>query len=177
MGRFVEGARALRVGDPLDPTTDVGPMVDAGAAGRTQRWVDEAIALGGTALLGGTAEGTFFPPTILTGVPVTAQVCSNEAFAPLVVAFPFRDLDDAIARVNDSMFGLQTGVFTNDLAGAWRAFAELEVGGVIVNDIPTYRIDHMPYGGVKDSGLGREGLRWAMDDMTELRIMVLAQPS
>ena len=177
MGRFVEGARGLKVGDPLDPTTDVGPMVDDAAAGRTQRWVDEAVALGGTVLLGGKANGTFFPPTILTDVPVSAQVCSNEAFAPLVVAFPFRDLDDAIARVNDSMFGLQTGVFTNDLAGAWRAFGELEVGGVIVNDIPTYRIDHMPYGGVKDSGLGREGLRWAMDDMTEIRIMVLAQPS
>ena len=134
-------------------------MVDATAAGRTQRWVDEAVALGGTVLAGGTADGTFFPPTILTDVPPTAQVCSNEAFAPLVVAFPFRDLDEAIAGVNDSMFGLQTGVFTNDLADAWRAFGELEVGGVIVNDIPTYRIDHMPYGGVKDSGLGREGLR------------------
>ena len=107
---------------------------------------------------------------------LTAQVCSNEAFAPLVVAFPFRDFDDAIAQVNDSLFGLQTGVFTNDLAGAWRAFNELEVGGVIVNDVPTYRIDHMPYGGVKDSGLGREGLRWAIEDMTEIRIMVLAQP-
>jgi glyceraldehyde-3-phosphate dehydrogenase (NADP+) len=177
MGRFVDGARALKVGDPLDPTTDLGPMVDAAAAGRTQRWVDEAVALGGKLLVGGVADGTFFPPTVLTDVPVTAQVCSNEAFAPLVVAFPFRDLDDAIARVNDSMFGLQTGVFTNDLAGAWRAFAELEVGGVIVNDIPTYRIDHMPYGGVKDSGLGREGLRYAMDDMTEIRIMVLAQPA
>ena len=176
MGRFVDGARALKVGDPLDPTTDLGPMVDAAAAGRTQRWVDEAVALGGKLLVGGVADGTFFPPTVLTDVPVTAQVCSNEAFAPLVVAFPFRDLDDAIARVNDSMFGLQTGVFTNDLAGAWRAFAELEVGGVIVNDIPTYRIDHMPYGGVKDSGQGREGLRWSIEDMTELRIMVLAQP-
>jgi len=176
MDAFVEGARGLKVGDPLDPTTDVGPMVDGAAAGRTQRWVDEALALGGTALLGGKADGTFFPPTILTDVPDTAQVCSNEAFAPLVVAFPFRDLDEAIGRVNDSMFGLQTGVFTNDLAGAWRAFSELEVGGVIVNDVPTYRIDHMPYGGVKDSGLGREGLRWAIDDMTEVRIMVLAQP-
>jgi len=105
-----------------------------------------------------------------------AQVCSSEAFAPLVVAYPFHDLDEAIARVNDSTFGLQTGVFTNDLAGAWRAFGELEVGGVIINDIPTFRIDHMPYGGVKDSGQGREGLRWAMDDMTEIRILVLGQP-
>jgi acyl-CoA reductase-like NAD-dependent aldehyde dehydrogenase len=176
MDAFIAGARAIKVGDPLDPATDVGPMVDATAAGRTQRWVDEAVALGGKVLLGGRADGAFFPPTVLTEVPPTAQVCSNEAFAPLMVAFPFSDLGDAIARVNDSMFGLQTGVFTNDLAGAWRAFGELEVGGVIVNDVPTYRIDHMPYGGVKDSGLGREGLRYAMDDMTEIRIMVLAQP-
>ncbi len=176
MDKFVAGARQLKMGDPLDPTSDLGPMVDATAAGRTQRWVDEAVALGGKLLLGGKADGTYFPPTILTEVPLTAQVCSNEAFAPLVVAFPFKDLDEAIERVNDSSFGLQTGVFTNDLAGAWRAFAELEVGGVIVNDVPTYRIDHMPYGGVKDSGLGREGLRYAMDDMTEIRIMVLAQP-
>jgi glyceraldehyde-3-phosphate dehydrogenase (NADP+) len=176
MERFVEGAKALKVGDPLDASTDLGPMVDNAAASRTQRWVDEAVALGGKVLLGGKADGAFFPPTILTDVPETAQVCSNEAFAPLVVAFPFKDTDEAIARVNDSMFGLQTGMFTNDLAGAWRAFSELQVGGVIVNDIPTYRIDHMPYGGVKDSGLGREGLRWAIEDMTEIRIMVLAQP-
>jgi acyl-CoA reductase-like NAD-dependent aldehyde dehydrogenase len=151
-------------------------MVDAHAASRTQKWVDEAIALGGRVLLGGKSDGTFFPPTVLTDVPATAQVCSNEAFAPLVVAFRYRDLDDAIRQVNDSFFGLQTGVFTNDLLGAWKAFAELEVGGVIVNDVPTYRIDHMPYGGVKDSGLGREGIRYAMEDMTEIRILVLAQP-
>jgi glyceraldehyde-3-phosphate dehydrogenase (NADP+) len=174
--RFVAGAKAIRSGDPLDPETELGPMVDGAAASRTQRWVDEALAMGGKALLGGKADGTFFPPTILTDVPPTAQVCSNEAFAPLVVAFPFKDFGEAVAGVNDSMFGLQTGVFTNDLTNAWRAFSELEVGGVIVNDVPTYRIDHMPYGGVKDSGLGREGLRWAVEDMTEIRIMVLAQP-
>jgi acyl-CoA reductase-like NAD-dependent aldehyde dehydrogenase len=177
LAKFLDGVKAIKVGDPLDPTTDVGPMVDAHAADRTQRWVDEAIAMGGRVLAGGKADGTFFAPTVLTDVPLAAQVCSNEAFAPLVVAFKFRDLDEAIAGVNDSMFGLQTGVFTNDLAGAWRSFSELEVGGVIINDIPTYRIDHMPYGGVKDSGQGREGLRWAMEDMTEIRIMVLAQPS
>jgi glyceraldehyde-3-phosphate dehydrogenase (NADP+) len=176
MERFLAGVAGLKVGDPLDPSTDVGPMVDGAAAGRTKRWVDEAVAMGGRLLAGGTADGTYFAPTVLADVPIAAQVCSNEAFAPLVVAFPFTDLDAAIAAVNDSMFGLQTGVFTNDLAGAWRAFGELEVGGVIVNDIPTYRIDHMPYGGVKDSGLGREGLRWAIEDMTELRIMVIAQP-
>src|SRR6478752_1045156 len=144
LGRFVEGAKGLKVGDPLDPTTDLGPMVDATAAGRTQRWVDEAVALGGTVVVGGKADGTFFPPTILTDVPTTAQVCSNEAFAPLVVACPFRDFGDAVREVNASMFGLQTGVFTNDLAHAWQGFGELEVGGVIVNDVPTYRIDHMP---------------------------------
>ena len=177
MAKFIDGARALKLGDPLDPQTDLGPMVDANAASRTQRWVDEALALGGKALLGGKADGTFFPPTILTDVPDTAAVCSNEAFAPLVVAFPYRDIDDAIRGVNDSFFGLQTGVFTNDLDHAWQAFHQLEVGGVIVNDVPTYRIDHMPYGGVKDSGLGREGLRWSIEDMTEVRIMVLAWPS
>jgi glyceraldehyde-3-phosphate dehydrogenase (NADP+) len=176
MERFVAASRALRLGDPLDPATDVGPMVDATAVGRTKRWVDEAIALGGEVLLGGEPDGLFYPPTILSGVPLGAQVCSNEAFAPLVVAEKFSDFGAAVAAVNDSMFGLQTGVFTNDLANSWRAFNELEVGGVIINDIPTYRIDHMPYGGVKDSGLGREGLRWAIEDMTELRILVLAQP-
>jgi glyceraldehyde-3-phosphate dehydrogenase (NADP+) len=174
--QFKAGVAALHLGDPLDPLTDVGPMVDEAAAARTQRWVDEAVQLGGRVVAGGKANGAFFEPTILENVPVEAQVCSNEAFAPLVVVFPFTDFGDAIRQVNDSFFGLQTGVFTNDLAHAWQAFNELEVGGVIVNDIPTYRIDHMPYGGVKDSGQGREGLRWSIEDMTELRIMVLAQP-
>jgi acyl-CoA reductase-like NAD-dependent aldehyde dehydrogenase len=174
--KFLAGVASLHMGDPLDPASDLGPMVDGAAAGRTQRWVDEAVSLGGRVLAGGHANGTYFEPTVLADVPVTAQVCSNEAFAPLVVVFPFSDFGDAIRQVNDSFFGLQTGVFTNDLAHAWQAFGELEVGGVIVNDIPTYRIDHMPYGGVKDSGQGREGLRWAMEDMTEIRIMVLAQP-
>ena len=176
MDRFLAGVAALKVGDPIDPSTDVGPMVDGLQSSRTQRWVDEAVQLGGHVLAGGKADGSFFAPTVLDNVPVEAQVCSNEAFAPLVVVFPFTDFSDAIRQVNDSFFGLQTGVFTNDLGHAWQAFNELEVGGVIVNDIPTYRIDHMPYGGVKDSGLGREGLRWAIEDMTELRIMVLAQP-
>jgi len=176
LARFIEGAKAVRVGDPLDPETELGPMVDAKAAERTQSWVDEAVALGGRVLLGGKADGSFFPPTVLVDTPSEAQVCSNEAFAPLVVAFPFSDFGQAIRQVNDSFYGLQTGVFTNDLSHSWQAFNELEVGGVIVNDVPTYRIDHMPYGGVKDSGQGREGLRWAIEDMTELRIMVVAEP-
>jgi glyceraldehyde-3-phosphate dehydrogenase (NADP+) len=128
-------------------------------------------------LVGGRATGNAFPPTILVDAPPDSQICSNEAFAPVAVAFPFRDFRDAIHSVNDSFYGLQTGVFTNDLSHSWEAFQELEVGGVMINEVPTYRMDHMPYGGVKDSGLGREGLRWAIEDMTELRIMVLAQPS
>lgn len=176
MPRFVEAAAALKLGDPSDEATDIGPMVDEANALRTQAWVDEAVAMGGTLLLGGKAQGSFFPPTIMTGVPIAAKVCSEEAFAPLVVAFKFDDAIEAIHHVNDSAFGLQTGIFTPDLATAWTAFTDLEVGGVVINDIPTYRVDHMPYGGVKDSGLGREGLRWAIEDMTELRIMVLAWP-
>jgi glyceraldehyde-3-phosphate dehydrogenase (NADP+) len=151
-------------------------MVDDRAALRTQAWVDEAVAMGGRVLLGGKANGTFFAPTILTDTPVEARVCSQEAFAPLVVLFRFSDFADAVRRVNASQYGLQVGIFTNDLANAFDAFDELEVGGVILNDIPTYRIDHMPYGGVKDSGLGREGLRYAIEDMTEIRILVVAQP-
>jgi acyl-CoA reductase-like NAD-dependent aldehyde dehydrogenase len=177
MGRFLEGTRRLRMGDPLDPQTDLGPMVDAAAAARTQAWVDEARSLGGRVLVGGSAAGTYFPPTVLVDTPVEARVCTDEAFAPLVVAFPFADFGDAIRRVNDSFYGLQAGVFTNDLAHVWSAFEELEVGGVIVNDAPIYRIDHMPYGGLKDSGQGREGVRYAIEDMTEIRILVLASPS
>ena len=176
LARLVEGAKQLVVGDPLDPETQLGPMVDEQQAERTESWVREAEQLGGRVLVGGHADGAFFPPTVLVDTPTHAQVCSNEAFAPLVVAFPFDDFSDAVRQVNDSFYGLQTGVFTNDLANSWYAFNELEVGGVIVNDVPTYRIDHMPYGGVKDSGLGREGLRWSIEDMTELRLMVVAEP-
>ena len=176
LARLVEGAKQLVVGDPLDPETQLGPMVDERQAQRTESWVKEAEQLGGRVLVGGHADGAFFPPTVLVDTPPQAQVCSNEAFAPLVVAFPFDDFSDGVRQVNDSFYGLQTGVFTNDLAHSWYAFNELEVGGVIVNDVPTYRIDHMPYGGVKDSGLGREGLRWSIEDMTELRLMVVAEP-
>jgi glyceraldehyde-3-phosphate dehydrogenase (NADP+) len=174
--QLVAGVGRLKVGDPLDPTTDLGPLVDQANAVRTQRWVDEAVAMGGQVLAGGKANGTFFEPTVLANVPAGAQVCSNEAFAPLVVLSTFSDFADAIAQVNDSAFGLQTGVFTNDLAHAWEAFNDLDVGGVVMNDISSYRVDHMPYGGVKDSGLGREGLRWSIEDMTELKLMVVAQP-
>jgi acyl-CoA reductase-like NAD-dependent aldehyde dehydrogenase len=176
MQRFVTAASALSLGDPADPATDIGPMVDAAAVERTERWVREAVDDGAEVLTGGKAEGLFFRPTVIINAQRASQVCSEEAFAPLVVAFPFADIDAAFAEVNASRFGLQAGVFTNDLDHAWRAFEALEVGGVVINDVPTYRVDHMPYGGVKESGIGREGLRWAIEDMTELRLLVIAQP-
>ena len=176
MERFTAAASALKLGDPMDPETDLGPMVDAAAVERTQDWLREAVADGAQVLTGGTGEGLFFKPTVIVNAARSAKVCSEEAFAPLVVAAPFDDIEEAFEEVNASRFGLQAGVFTNDLAHAWRAFEVLDVGGVIINDVPTYRVDHMPYGGIKDSGIGREGLRWSMEDMTELKLLVVAQP-
>jgi acyl-CoA reductase-like NAD-dependent aldehyde dehydrogenase len=168
-------AERLVVGDPLDPATDIGPMVDDAAVTRIQGWIDEAVTLGGRVITGGHERDRFVRPTILTDVPREAMICREEAFAPVVIVDRVPSFEAALAAVNDSAYGLQTGVFTRRLDHAWRAFERLDVGGVIVNDVSTYRIDHMPYGGVKDSGLGREGLRWAIEDMTELRLMVLSQ--
>ncbi len=170
---LVAAVRALKVGDPMDPDTDVGPMIDEAAAQRTQEWVQEAVAEGAQVLTGGNAEGPFFAPTVLADVPPQSKVCRMEVFAPLVALFPFADFREAVAQVNDSAYGLQAGVFTQSLENAFYAFDELEVGGVIINDVPTYRTDPMPYGGVKDSGMGREGPRFAIEEMTELRLMVL----
>ena len=175
--RFVGRASALRLGDPADPATDLGPMIDEAAAIRIDEWVSEAVSAGARVLLGGQRSGACYPPTILTDVPDSARVCREEAFAPVAILSRVADFDEALNLVNDSDFGLQAGVFTRDLWNSWRAFERLEVGGVIVNDSPTYRVDHMPYGGVKDSGLGREGIRYAMEDMTELRLLVVAMPS
>lgn len=173
---FLERVGALRLGDPADPSTDLGPMIDESAAQRIEDWVNDAVADGARVLKGGERDGSWYPPTVLTGVPDTARVCWDEAFAPVAVLERVGDFDQAVARVNDSRFGLQAGVFTRDLWHSWQAFEELEVGGVILNDAPTYRVDHMPYGGVKDSGLGREGVRYAMEDMTEPRLLVVAKP-
>jgi acyl-CoA reductase-like NAD-dependent aldehyde dehydrogenase len=174
--RFVEKVRQLKLGSPLDPATDVGPMVNAGAVARTREWVDEALGQGAQALIGGEPEGLFYPPTVLVDVPKDARVCGEEVFAPVVNLFGVSDFGAAIAAINDSQFGLQCGVFTNDLERTLLAHDELEVGGIIVNDIPTWRTDPMPYGGVKDSGLGREGLRWSIEDMTEPRLLAFARP-
>jgi glyceraldehyde-3-phosphate dehydrogenase (NADP+) len=173
---FVDKVRELRVGDPLDPAKDLGPMVDTGAVARTHNWVTEALEQGASALAGGEPDGLFYPPTVLVDVPKSARVCGEEVFAPVVNLFRVPDFAAAMAEINDSQFGLQCGVFTNDLERTLSAHDELEVGGVIVNDIPTWRIDPMPYGGVKDSGLGREGLRYSIEDMTELRLLAFARP-
>lgn len=172
-GEFAEGVGKLKLGDPMNPETDVGPLIDEKAAQRTAEWVQEAVSDGARVLTGGKGNGSMYEPTVLAGAVPTARVCMEEAFAPLVVVFPFDDFRDAVKKVNGSDYGLQAGVFTRDLENAWLAFDELEVGGVVVNDVPTWRVDHMPYGGVKSSGLGREGLRYAIEEMTELKLMVV----
>lgn len=172
---LVAQTETIKVGDPLDRTTDLGPMIDDKAAQRSESWVAQAVAEGAKVLTGGKAEGRFFQPTIIEDAPRNSFVCSREAFAPLVTLFKVPSFGKAIAGVNDSVYGLQAGVFTNSLERALVAFEEIEAGGVIINDVPTYRIDHMPYGGVKASGLSREGLRYAIEDMTEPRLMVISR--
>ena len=174
--QLVAAIERLRVGDPLDPATDVGPMIDEDNAARIDAWVKEAIAVGGQLLTGGSRIGrTSYAPTVLADVPPTAKVCAEEAFAPLVVLAKFSEFDNAVEAINASSFGLQAGVFTNDLHHMLTAFERLDVGGVILNDVPSYRVDHMPYGGVKDSGLGREGPRYAIEELTEPRLLVVNQ--
>jgi glyceraldehyde-3-phosphate dehydrogenase (NADP+) len=177
-GEVVRRVEALRVGDPLDPETDVGPMIDESEAQRIEQWVAEAVSAGGRVLTGGRRlGGALYAPTVLTDVPSDAKVCAQEVFAPVITLARFKSFEDALRAVNDSTYGLQAGVFTADLERALRAFDTLEVGGVIVNDVPTWRIDHMPYGGVKDSGLGREGPRYTIEEMTELKLLVINRQS
>ena len=140
---------------------------------RLVEWIDEAVQGGAQLLCGGQREGAYLEATWLEDVPTGARVYAEEAFGPVGCLEVYEDFDEALERVNASVFGLQAGVFTRDLFLAERAFRELEVGGVVINDVPSWRVDHMPYGGVKDSGFGREGLRWAMEDMTEVRLMVV----
>jgi acyl-CoA reductase-like NAD-dependent aldehyde dehydrogenase len=174
--RFVKLAADLKVGDPAEESTDVGPLINKTAADRVRRWVAEAEGEGATTLLGGPGEGSYVPPTVLTNVHPAARVCREEVFGPVAILSRVESFDAGLDAINDSVFGLQAGVFTADIANSWRAFESLEVGGVILNDSPTYRIDHMPYGGIKDSGLGREGIRYAIEEMTEPRLLVIARP-
>jgi acyl-CoA reductase-like NAD-dependent aldehyde dehydrogenase len=171
--RLVAAVEALKTGDPSDETVDVGPMISEDAARRVESWVDEAVAGGATAVVGGHRQGATFPPTVLTGVPADAKVLTDEVFGPVLAVARVADDAAGFAAVNDSAFGLQAGVFTHNLQTAFTAHRTLEVGGVIIGDVPSFRADQMPYGGLKGSGVGREGLRSAMDDYTEPRVMVL----
>jgi acyl-CoA reductase-like NAD-dependent aldehyde dehydrogenase len=171
--RLVEKTKALKMGDPRDPSTFIGPMISEKEAARLHGWVEDAVAKGGKLLCGGNRKGTMLEATLLEDVPHACPVVAEEAFGPVAVLGKFSSFDAALAEVNDSKFGLQAGVFTRDIHKAMRAWDVLDVGGVIVGDVPSWRVDHMPYGGVKDSGLGREGIRYAMEDMTEIRLFVL----
>jgi glyceraldehyde-3-phosphate dehydrogenase (NADP+) len=148
-------------------------MISEGAARKVEGWIGEAVAGGAELLTGGRRQGSVVEPTVLTNVGPEMKVCTEEVFAPVVTVEPFDAFSAAVAAVNRSRYGLQAGVFSNTLNHVLEAFRDLEVGGVIVNDVPTYRMDHMPYGGVKDSGFGREGVRYAIESMTELRLLAL----
>lgn len=175
--KFIAIAEKMSVGDPADEATDIGPLIDEKSAQRVRALVTSALEGGATLVAGGLGEGKYIPPTILADVPADAAVCRDEAFGPVAVVQKVPDFVAGLAAINDSHFGLQAGVFTRDVHQVFDAFHTLEVGGVIVNDSPTYRVDHMPYGGVKDSGFGREGVRYAMDEMTDIRLLVFAKPS
>ena len=165
--------RQLKVGDPCNETTDVGPMIDLPAAERAETWIREAVAQGAKLLAGGRRDGRTLEPAVLVDATPDMLVNCREVFAPLVTVAAYDRFEEALDLVNQTNFGLHAGVFTRDNARIFQAFETLEVGGVIVNDVPTYRVDHMPYGGAKDSGFGREGIRYAIEEMTEPRIMVL----
>ncbi|WAL65078.1 aldehyde dehydrogenase family protein [Amycolatopsis cynarae] len=169
---LLEAVRAQRTGDPYDTAVDVGPVVDEAAAERIVAWIDEAVAGGAKVLTGGTREGATVEPTLLTDVPPEAKVWAEEVFGPVLAVSVVDSADEAFAAVNASVYGLQAGVFTRDVRQAFRASAELETGGVIIGDVPSYRADQMPYGGVKGSGVGREGVLAAMHDLTEEKVTV-----
>jgi acyl-CoA reductase-like NAD-dependent aldehyde dehydrogenase len=171
--RLLERLSSLAVGDPRDEKTDVGPLVDEAAARRVADWVDEAVDAGAVLRAGGLRDGATYAPTVLTDVPAGSRAWDEEVFGPVLAVVPVDGVDEAFAAVNASRYGLQAGVFTHDLQIAFRAARELEVGGVIVGDVPSYRADHMPYGGLKESGTGREGVRSTMEDLTEETVLVL----
>jgi acyl-CoA reductase-like NAD-dependent aldehyde dehydrogenase len=174
--KLLAGAKNLKTGDPLEETTDVGPMISETEARRAEDWVKEAVAAGATLLLGGGRQGSILEPTVLSSTSPDMKVECQEVFAPVVTLTAYDDFGEALERVNDSRYGLQAGLFTRDLALITRAFETLEVGAIIVNDVSSWRADRMPYGGVKDSGFGREGPAYAMDEFTEPRLLVLRSP-
>jgi acyl-CoA reductase-like NAD-dependent aldehyde dehydrogenase len=170
---FVAGVKKLKTGDPLQETTDIGPLIRESDAIRADEWVREAVREGARLLCGGQRTGSIFEPTVLTRTRPEMRVNCQEIFGPVVTIEPYDDFHDALKQINNSAFGLQAGIFTRDAKMLFDAYDALEVGGVMAGDVPTFRIDHMPYGGIKDSGLGREGLRYAIEEMTEPKILVM----
>ncbi len=170
--KFVEKVKLLKHGNPIDPSTDVTVMIDEANAVRVINWINEAVKDGARILVGGKRENSFVPPTVLTNTKETMKVCEAEIFGPVVVIEPVNTFTEAINHINSGRFGLQAGVFTDSISEINLAFNQLKVGGVIINDVPTFRVDHMPYGGIKDSGSGREGVKYAILDMMEPRILV-----
>lgn len=174
--RFVDAVKGLVTGDPSDQDTFIGPMISESEAERLHNWIKAAEDAGATTLCGGERDGPMLQATVMENVPKDCDANAEEAFGPLSVLEPFNDYDEALAEVNNSRYGLQAGIFTRDIYKANRAWDVLDVGGVIIGDVPSWRVDNMPYGGVKDSGLGREGIRYAIEDMTETRLMVIRTP-
>ncbi len=174
--RYVEKVKALVSGDPSNEDTFIGPMISEGEAERLHGWIEEAKEKGATILCGGTRDGAMLEATVMENVPKDCDASAEEAFGPLSILVPFDDYDEALEEVNNSRYGLQAGVFTRDIYKAHKAWDVLDVGGVVIGDVPSWRVDNMPYGGVKDSGLGREGIRYAIEDMSETRLMVIRTP-
>jgi acyl-CoA reductase-like NAD-dependent aldehyde dehydrogenase len=171
--KLVEAAKKLKSGNPQDPDTFIGPMISVGEATRLKGWIDSAVTDGATLLCGGTLNENMLEATLLENVPVDADASREEAFGPMALLTKFSDWDEAIDIVNNSKFGIHAGIFTRDFYKVQRAWDKMEVGGVVVGDVPSYRVDNMPYGGVKDSGIGREGVKFAIEDMTEIRNLVI----
>jgi acyl-CoA reductase-like NAD-dependent aldehyde dehydrogenase len=170
---LLEGVKKLKTGDPLDESSDLGPLIRESDAIRASDWVQEAVRGGARLLCGGERRGPVLEPTVLTGTRPEMKVNCREIFAPVVTVEPYDDFNQALKQINNSPYGLQAGLFTRDAKLIFNAYEELEVGGLIAGDVPAFRIDHMPYGGVKDSGLGREGLRYAIEEMTEPKLLVM----
>lgn len=171
--KLVERVGGLKTGDPRDPETFIGPLITENDAKRIVEWIEEAEAVGARRLVGGEREGAVVTPAVLDNVPLDCKVYTHEAFGPVMVLQRFSDFDEALEEINNSLYGLQAGLFVRDIDKIRRAWDRLEVGGVIINDVPSFRVDHMPYGGVKNSGLGREGIRFAIEDMTEIRLLAI----
>ncbi|HUU46280.1 MAG TPA: aldehyde dehydrogenase family protein, partial [Acidobacteriota bacterium] len=171
---LVTAARNFAAGDPSADSTMCGPLIDSDNADRVMQWIAEAVGRGARVLCGNERDGNVITPTVVADVPEDVPLSSREVFGPVVTVGSYSDFDDALESVNDSRYGLQAGIYTNDWRKIWKAYQRLEVGGIIHNDAPTFRVDPMPYGGVKSSGMGREGARWAIQEMTEPRLLLLS---